>query len=183
MHRAPALPRSDSMDPEGGGDALGELMGRYARGEDSVFEQLYKMLAPRLYRFCRRLATHRPEADDLFQETLLRLHRARATYLTGANVLPWVFAIARSVHLDRLRYWRRRPENLGSTRDATEYGLLRADERYGPEAQALAHDLLEIVTSELSRMSEKNRLAYVLLEKRASARAMRPRCSARPRMW
>ena len=34
---------------------------------------------------------------------------------------------------------------------------------YGPEAQALAQDLLEIVTSELSRMSEKNRLAYVLL--------------------
>jgi RNA polymerase sigma factor (sigma-70 family) len=104
-----------------------------------------------------------PEADDLsFRRPCLGCI-ARATYLTGANVPPWVFAIARSVHLDRLRYWRRRPENLSSTRDATEYGLLHADERYGPEAQALAHDLLEIVTSELSRMSEKNRLAYVLL--------------------
>jgi len=145
-------------------DQLNELMQRYANGEDGVFEELYRLMAPRLYRFCLRLATHRPEADDYFQETLLRIHRARATYLEGANTLYWAFAIARSVSLDRLRYWRRRPENLGAANDAAEEQRLRADDRSSPEAAVRVRDLLGIMTLELSRMSEKNRVAYVLLK-------------------
>jgi RNA polymerase sigma-70 factor, ECF subfamily len=149
------------MDPES--QRLSTLMERYASGEDAVFDALYKMMAPRLYRFCVRLAARNPEADDLFQETFLRLHRARATYLSGANALHWAFAIARSVYLDRLRYRRRRPEDLGATNNVAENEHLRADERYSPEAEARAHDLVEILTGELARMSEKNRVAYILL--------------------
>ena len=146
-----------------GSDLLSELMGRYAKGEDGVFEELYRLMAPRLYRFCLRLATRQPEADDYFQETLLRIHRARATYLGGANTLHWAFAIARSVYLDRLRYRRRRPEDLGSANDAAEQERLHADDRYSPEAAVRARDLLGVLARELSRMSEKNRVAYVLL--------------------
>jgi RNA polymerase sigma-70 factor, ECF subfamily len=148
---------------------LSELMERYATGEDEAFEPLYELMAPRLYRFCLRLAALKSEADDLFQETFLRLHRARATYMSGANVVHWAFAIARSVYLDRLRYRRRRPEQLGAANDATENERLQADESYSPEAHARAHDLVEIVTTELSRMSEKNRVAYVLLREEGLA--------------
>jgi len=149
---------------EKNGDRVSELMQRYARGEDGVFEQLYRLMAPRLYRFCLRLATHQPEAEDCFQEALLRMHRARATYLAGSNALHWAFAIARSVHLDRLRYRRRRPEDLGSANDAAELEWLHADDRYSPESAVRARDVREILTLELSRMSEKNRMAYVLLK-------------------
>jgi len=144
--------------------SLSELMRRYAEGEDQLFGPLYRLLAPDLYRFCRRLAKQQAEADDVFQETFLKLHRARATYLPGSNVLHWAFAIARSVYLDRLRYWRRRPESLGSTNDTAEDEFLHADDQYAPEAQALAHDMASVVTAELDRMSEKNRVAYVLLQ-------------------
>ena len=85
---------------------LNELMQRYSRGEDGVFEELYRVMAPRLYRFCLRLTPARAEADDLLQETLLRVHRARATYLAGSNALHWTFAISRAARVDRLRYWR-----------------------------------------------------------------------------
>ena len=145
-------------------DRLSELMQRYASGENGVFEQLYRLMAPRLYRFCLRLATRQSEADDYFQETLLRIHRARATYLAGSNVLHWTFAISRSVYLDRLRYRRRRPEDLGSANDAADQEQLHADDRYSPEAAIRARDVQEVLTLELRRMSEKNRAAYVLLK-------------------
>jgi RNA polymerase sigma-70 factor (ECF subfamily) len=152
------------------GDRLTSLMERYARGEDRVFEQLYALLAPRLYRFCMRLAPSVAEADDCFQETFLKLHRARATYVTGANPLYWAFAIARSVYLSRLRYWRRRPEHLGATRDIAEAGELQTHEAT-PESEVAAQHLHDTLASELSRMSEKNRIAYVLLkEEHLSAR-------------
>jgi RNA polymerase sigma-70 factor (ECF subfamily) len=152
------------------GDRLSALMERYARGEERVFEQLYDLLAPRLYRFCARLANSVVEADDCFQETFLRLHRARATYVTGANPLHWAFAIARSVYLTRLRYWRRRPEQLGATRDVAEAGELQVHATT-PEAEVAAEHLHDTLACELSRMSEKNRVAYVLLkEENLSAR-------------
>jgi RNA polymerase sigma-70 factor (ECF subfamily) len=152
------------------GDRLSSLMERYARGEDRVFEQLYGLLAPRLHRFCLRLATSVVEADDCFQETFLRLHRARATYVTGANPLHWAFAIARSVYLTRLRYWRRRPEQLGAARDIAEAGELQAHDTT-PEAEVAAQHLHDTLACELRRMSEKNRIAYVLLkEENLSAR-------------
>ena len=142
---------------------LNELMQRYSRGEDGVFEELYRVMAPRLYRFCLRLTPVRAEADDLLQETLLRVHRARATYLAGSNALHWTFAISRAAHVDRLRYWRRRPEDLGSANDAGEHDRLPALDRRSPESDTRARDLVRVVTGELARMSEKNRVAYVLL--------------------
>jgi RNA polymerase sigma-70 factor (ECF subfamily) len=144
-------------------DRAGELMQRYARGEDDAFTDLYTLMAPRLYRFCLRLATRKPEADDVFQETFLKLHRARATYLSGTNPLHWAFAIARSVHLDRLRYRRRRPEQLGPAYDAAAEVFVAADGRSDPETDVRAGDLADVVTRELQAMSEKNRTAYILL--------------------
>jgi RNA polymerase sigma-70 factor (ECF subfamily) len=144
-------------------DRLSELMRRYGRGEDGVFNALYEMMAPRLYRFCARLAMARVDADDLFQETFLRVHRARATYMPGGNALHWAFAIARSVCRDRLRYRRRRPEELGSERDVTEDERLLCGDSLRPEAELLAHALEQIVSLELGKMSEKNRVAYVLI--------------------
>jgi RNA polymerase sigma-70 factor (ECF subfamily) len=139
-------------------------MESYARGHDAVFEELYRQIAPRLYRFCLRLTGGRAEADDLLQETMLRVHRARATYLDGSNVLHWAFAIARSVHLDRLRYRRRRPEDLGASDDANEHDRLSCDGSHSPEGEVRARELMRVVTRELGRMSEKNRVAYVLLK-------------------
>jgi RNA polymerase sigma-70 factor, ECF subfamily len=144
-------------------EQLSELMRRYGRGDATAFAGLYEMLAPRLYRFCRRLTTHKTDADDLFQETFFKLHRSRSTYMPGANALHWAFAIARSVSLDRLRYRRRRREDLGSANDVAEDDSLRADDSHHPEAELFAHALVQVVTLELGKMSEKNRAAYVLL--------------------
>jgi RNA polymerase sigma-70 factor (ECF subfamily) len=148
---------------DGNIDSLSALMERYANGEDEVFESLYRKMAPRLYGFCRRLAVHQPDADDCFQETFLKIHRARATYASGANALHWAFAIARSVYLSRLRYWRRRPESLGDANDIAERDELHSRDDATPEAEVIAADLLHVATVELNGMSEKNRVAYILL--------------------
>jgi RNA polymerase sigma-70 factor, ECF subfamily len=145
-------------------ERLDGLMRRYACGEDGIFEELYGLMAPRLFRFCSRLALRRQESEDLFQETMLRVHRARATYRPGANVMYWAFAISRAAHLDRLRYRRRRPEDLGSQKDVAGQDRLRSDEQHSPEAAVRARDLHALVALELARMSEKNRAAYVLLK-------------------
>jgi len=152
-----------SRDMKGRTDSLARLMTRYAAGEDDVFEAIYQGLEAPLYRFCLRLTARRHEADDLFQETFLKMHRARATYAPGASVLHWAFAIARSLYLSRVRYWRRRPEWLGPANDVSELEDVHVDAASTPEAELIADRLLDVVVAELRRMSEKNRSAYVLM--------------------
>ena len=50
----------------------------------------------------------RQEADDLLQETWLRIHEVRHTYRAGEPVLPWLYAIARHIRVDHYRKARRR---------------------------------------------------------------------------
>jgi RNA polymerase sigma-70 factor (ECF subfamily) len=49
----------------------------------------------------------REQADDLLQDTWLRIHRVRHTYRPGEPVLPWIYAIARRVRVDGYRRSRR----------------------------------------------------------------------------
>jgi RNA polymerase sigma-70 factor (ECF subfamily) len=139
-----------------------EVMRRYAEGDEAAFDELYTALSSRLYSFCVRLAGRNGDAEDLFQDAFLKLHRSRATYVSGASALHWAFAIVRSTHLDRLRRRTRRPEKLvASTDDVLEAIFQNAG---SPESDLHAGTLARIVEQELQRMSEKNRSAYILLK-------------------
>jgi RNA polymerase sigma-70 factor (ECF subfamily) len=148
---------------------LDAAMERYARGDDRAFEEVYRLLGARLHAFCVRLTRRRSEADDLFQETCLKLHRSRGTYTPNAAVLYWAFAIARSVHVDRLRYRKRRPEAVPET----EGDLRTYDQAEGtvasPEAQARARQLMSLVDQTLAALPENQRTAYVLLREEGTS--------------
>ena len=79
------------------------LMAAYCQGDQDAFLRLLQVLGPRLHGFFMRSFQDRVVADDLFQTTLLKLHRARATYQQDQPVRPWVFAIAARVRADELR--------------------------------------------------------------------------------
>ncbi len=138
-----------------------EAMRRYASGDAAAFEDLYAALSSRLYSFCLRLAGRNGDADDLFQEAFLKLHRSRATFVAEANALHWAFAIVRSTYLDRLRRRARRPEDLVDSTDGT---LDAVATRNSPESDLQAQALARLVEQELQRMSERNRSAYLLLK-------------------
>lgn len=78
-------------------------MGRYADGDPSAFEVVYAMLAPVVLRCMRRWVGNPTLAQDLTQETFLRVHKARERYRRGAPVGPWVLTIARRLSIDSLR--------------------------------------------------------------------------------
>ena len=83
-------------------------MERYARGDEAAFGELYDAIAPRLLGFLRKATRDAFAAEDLMQLTLLHMHRARGSFIPGAPVLPWAFAIARRLMTDHAR--RRRVE-------------------------------------------------------------------------
>jgi RNA polymerase sigma-70 factor (ECF subfamily) len=136
-----------------------DAMQRYARGDNAAFRQVYEQLAPPLHRFCLRLCAGTPEADDLLQETLLKLHRARASYRAELNPLHWAYAIARCAYIDRLRRKKSRPATVPATAAQPE----PAQPGAGPDADLHALQLRDAVVTVLSAQAEPSRTAYILV--------------------
>src|SRR5579863_2887783 len=79
------------------------LMSRYQAGEFAAVAVLVECIGPQLHRFFMAQSASRSDADDLLQETWLRIHKVRHTYRPGEPVLPWFYAIARHVRVDHYR--------------------------------------------------------------------------------
>jgi RNA polymerase sigma factor (sigma-70 family) len=56
-----------------------------------------------------RLVLNASEAEELAQETFVRVWQQREKFRAGAEFRPWVFTIAVNLARNRLRWWRRRP--------------------------------------------------------------------------
>jgi RNA polymerase sigma-70 factor (ECF subfamily) len=83
------------------------LMSAYAAGDASAFEKLYARHHAALYRFVRRLLGRAlsAQADEVFQDTWLRVVNARATWQPqGATFRTWLFTMANHRVID---LWRR----------------------------------------------------------------------------
>src|SRR5580658_9858624 len=89
------------------GPELPSLMARYGAGDSMSASALVAHLSPQLHRFFLLEPISRSHADDLLQETWLRIHRVRHTYRPGEPLLAWVYAIARRVRIDGYRRRRR----------------------------------------------------------------------------
>jgi RNA polymerase sigma-70 factor (ECF subfamily) len=80
-----------------------QLMARYQQADPGAVADLVERLSPQLYRFFASQLGNRADAEDMLQDTWLRIHRVRHTYRAGDPVLPWVYTIARRVRVDNYR--------------------------------------------------------------------------------
>jgi RNA polymerase sigma-70 factor (ECF subfamily) len=90
-------------------------MERYCEGDASAFEALYAALAPRLLGYLAGLTGDRPTAEDVLQQTFLKLHESRAVYVRGADPAPWLYTIAHRTCLDELRRRKRVRQRTAET--------------------------------------------------------------------
>ena len=148
-----------------GDHAADAAMERYSNGDDAAFGELYDAIAPRLLVFLRKATGDGFATEDLMQQALLHMHRARGSFIPGAPVMPWVFAIARRLMID------------GARRRRVERGLFTpapADEdrmRYEATAEmATADDVLDArrlerrVQQRFDALPESQRTAYQLVK-------------------
>jgi len=84
--------------------ALEDLLVRAGSGDEAAFRSLYDRTAGRLFAICLRIARHRRLAEDILQESYVRIfRRAGAFDHTRGSALAWMIAIARGHALDVIR--------------------------------------------------------------------------------
>lgn len=128
-------------------------MERYVDGDGEAFEELFHQVAPKLYSYLLRLTRNRERAEDLVQITFAKVHKARASYLRGAPVVPWVLAIARRSFFDERRRAKARHEDL-------TYDGVVPEPRLQPEG--VPNDVSDSLEQALARLPESYREAIEL---------------------
>jgi RNA polymerase sigma-70 factor (ECF subfamily) len=139
---------------------LDRAMSRYAEGDDGAFSEVYQGLTPRLRAFLRRLGCSQDLADDLSQETLLRMHRARGSFAQDRSVVPWAYAIARNCYMSHAR-----SSKVRMTRNAVDASSVEVAAGPGvcAESTSIARQTARVVEQALASMTDVRREAFVLL--------------------
>lgn len=88
----------------------GALMRRVQAGDEAALGVLMERWELPVKSVIARMVLNAREAEELAQETFVRVWQQRGKFRAGAEFRPWVFAIAVNLTRNRLRWWRRRPE-------------------------------------------------------------------------
>ncbi len=136
------------------------LMVRFQKGEVRAFEELVRRHRTPVFSFLLRLTGDRGRAEDLCQETFLRVVRGAAGWEPRAAFRTWVFSMARNLAVDEARRQAfRRTEPLDDPARAGE-----PSEDPGPDRAAEGALLRPKLEAALAALPEEQREVFLLRE-------------------
>lgn len=135
------------------------LVARLKAGDPAAFEALYEAYRAHLFGFLVRLSRRRDVAEDLLEETWLRLVTRCTTLSDDARLGPWLFTVARNLYFS----WRR-SRAVDETRTSELDPAWPAPERGNSPFEAAARAELERrLEAALARLSLRDRELLLLV--------------------
>jgi RNA polymerase sigma-70 factor (ECF subfamily) len=128
------------------------LMQKVCAGDGGAFEELVGRFQGRLFHFALRRLRDRQGAEDVVQDTLLKVWKHRDSFRHGSRLSTWIFALCLNLCRD---HWRRtKPESSLDRAEvafAAEASSLR---QRGPAADEVAaqHELSERLLQALEQL-------------------------------
>jgi len=89
-----------------------DLMIRYQQGDIAAFDHLYNKYKSLVYGYLMKRIDNKTEADEIFQDVFLRLHRSRSRFSSKYPFRPWLFAILKNSLTDHYRKSKKEKEQL-----------------------------------------------------------------------
>ncbi len=130
------------------------------RGEAAAFDALFERWGARLLRYLERVVSDAGTAEELVQETFLRVYRAREGYLAESRFSTWLYRIATNLALNELRRPRRKQPHVSIDDDAAPIELVARG--VGPESDAEGRLAAAALIGEVERLPDRQRVALWL---------------------
>ena len=138
-----------------------DLISRAAGGDASAFQALVERHRTMVYRVAYQFAGNHHDAEDIAQEVFIKVYRSLDQFRQDAQLTSWMYRIVMNACIDHRR--RSRPGTNAAAGDEAEYRMLNApEETPGPEAQAYAGELGEVLQLEIGRLPKGQRIVFVM---------------------
>jgi RNA polymerase sigma-70 factor (ECF subfamily) len=153
-----------------GADVADEtLMERYRDGDVDAFEILLQRHERKLFNFIFRFVRHREKANDLLQETFLRVINSAKGYTRKAKFTTWLYTIARNVSIDELRKMKiRRHKSFEQPSGPSGEGWAMQDRLSGSRDDGYhgtdASEVRQRIDEAMSQLSDEQREVFVMRE-------------------
>ncbi len=150
-------------------DSDESLMLRYRDGEVRAFEVLMTRHRAPVYRFVLRFVGDGTQAEDVLQETFMRVIRSARSYERQAKFTTWLYTIARNLCVDASRRAKhRRVQSLDAAPngdpDGTPLVELTSDGKGHAESDSLNHELQERIRAAIDGLPDEQREIFLLRE-------------------
>ncbi len=115
-----------------------QLIARFQSGDERAYVELVNRFRDRLINFVFQFLGDREQAEDVVQDTMLKLYVKKHYYREIAKFSTWIYTIARNLANTELRKRKRRKTTLLShmSRDEREYELPAIQPDTGSEVQS-----------------------------------------------
>jgi RNA polymerase sigma-70 factor (ECF subfamily) len=134
-------------------DGEAALMTAFARKEPDAARQLYDRYASRIYGLGLFLLRNNTDAEDLVQDTFLKIWRTGSAFDPVRGSLDaWILLSARSLAIDLLRHRSVEVRKLSSQPKVSE-----ASDEVGPERHAEVADLFERASEAMAHLPHRQR--------------------------
>lgn len=132
-----------------------ELIGKFQQGDVRAFEEIVKRYKDQLVNFAYRFLGDIEDAEDIAQETFLRVYRKNKAYKNVAKFSTWIYTITGNLAKTELRRRKRRKlvsiSNLGF--EDKDYEL--RDTKKGPEERVNKIIKDEFIQRAINSLPEK----------------------------
>jgi len=139
-----------------------QLMSQVKMGEVAAFEILFARYQQPLFNFILRMLGDFHKAEDIFQETFLRVFRHAQKYDESYRFSPWLYQIARNLCLEEIR--RQRNVETISVDEKDDCQPIELWDKNTPDEQLEMAETGQIVQSAILRLSEQQREVFLLRE-------------------
>ena len=146
------------MEVEAGG-----AVERAQSGDSDAFRLLVEQHSRAVFRLAFRMTGNEQDAEDVVQETFLRVYRQLDKYEARSSFSTWLYRIASNYSLDLIRM-RKRHEDKRERGNAEERDILQTipGNSPGPDRIVYSGQVQERVNEALNELSEQERTAFVL---------------------
>ena len=151
------------MSSEVSQNELEETVKRVQQGSVEDFHKLYDLFSKPIYNFTWRLIGSTQDAEDLTQETFLKVHREIKNVRQPGQFKFWLYRVARNEVYQKLRRSKKASEVLLDSKTIDYFDFLpHHSPVINPEKRALDQELNKIISRTLQAMAPKYRDFFVL---------------------
>jgi RNA polymerase sigma-70 factor, ECF subfamily len=168
--RSTNAPKAGSVSRMTAGDWRGmtdaEIMLRVRDGEDAGYDILIEKYRKSIINFMFRMVHNQAMAEELAQETFLRVYRSRQTYRAEAKFTTWLYRIATNLAVNHARdtKYERAAQNVYLDQPDPETGTTPdvADSTVSVEESLVREERMRAIRQHVLALPERQRMAVLM---------------------
>ncbi|NMO97975.1 RNA polymerase sigma factor SigW [Paenibacillus lemnae] len=134
------------------------------KGDQRAFAELLELYKDKIFHLAYRMLYNRHEAEDIVQETFLRVYKNLDRYDEHQKFSTWIYRIGTNLCIDRLR--KRKPSysldaDMNDQEGMDGYSMIPSDDR-SPESEVLLSETQRIIHQAMETLPAKYKGIMIL---------------------